>query len=106
MPIKDPEKRKEAARERQQKHRKGVTMGVTSEGVTGQGVTEDIPKAWANVRDFIRAESSSSMPNLEKLQRIAGSLGKNAHEVRFGLYGPTLEDIGNTIGVLPPLVSR
>ncbi len=35
MPYKDKEKSKEAATERQRKHRQGVTL----EGVTGEGVT-------------------------------------------------------------------
>ena len=39
MPYKDSDQAKEAAKERQRKHRQGVTKGVTAEGVTGQGVT-------------------------------------------------------------------
>ena len=39
MPYKDFGQAKEAAKERQRKHRQGVTKGVTCQGVTGQGVT-------------------------------------------------------------------
>ena len=37
--YKDKEKQKEANRLAKQKSRQGVTKGVTSEGMTGQGVT-------------------------------------------------------------------
>ncbi len=37
--LKDKEKRKQASKDRQRKHRQGVTMGVTKQGVTGEGVT-------------------------------------------------------------------
>ena len=118
MPYKDETKRKEADRERQRKHREGVTdgcdkgVGVT-EASLSEGVTEvegmshpdvtPLPPGWQHVMDFIKRESNTSMSNLEKLQRTAGSLGKNAGEVRFGLSGPTFEEIGKVIGALAPL---
>lgn len=51
--------------------------------------------------------SCPGMPRLERMQRIAGSLGKHADKVWFGchptLSGLTMQDIGDVIGTLPPL---
>ena len=38
--YKDVEKRKQASKERMQRMRQGVTLGVTKEGVTSMGVTK------------------------------------------------------------------
>ena len=53
---------------------------------------------WADVIAYLN-EPDHGMPNLERLKRIAGSLGKRAGEVYFGISGLTLEDIGAVIGV-------
>ena len=45
MPYKNQEKQKESARDRQRKHRQGVTKGVTSLGCDKQGVTITIDRA-------------------------------------------------------------
>ena len=59
---------------------------------------------WKQLRDYLKADPS----RLEKMQRIAGSLGKHAHAVWFGIgpnaSGLTMEDIGKVIGVKPALV--
>ena len=117
MPQKDETKRREASAERVRRYRakralqKGVTLeqGVTSlseaEGVTAPlsvttGVT--LPPEWQNVVNFLHKDPG----NLEKLQRIAGSLGRNAEEVRFGVSGPTMDEIGRTISILPPRIGK
>ena len=43
MPYKEQEKRKEAARASMEKKRKGLTMGLTKEGLTSQGLTQYHP---------------------------------------------------------------
>jgi len=63
-----------------------------------------LPDPWEHVKDFITRPSNSKMPNLEKLQRIAGSLGKYAGEVWLGDL--TMQDIGEVIGTLPPAISK
>ena len=114
MPYKDPEKQREANRERIRRYRdkqKGVTSDVVcntldvtpqAQGITKTSVTPCnplvIPETWQVVRDFI-SRPTEGMSNLEKLQRIAGSLGRNADEVWFGLMGLTMGDIGRVIGM-------
>jgi hypothetical protein len=59
----------------------------------------DVPftrDGWKDVKAYVERESSG-MPNLERLQRIAGSLG--ASEVMFGVTGITMADIGSVVGV-------
>ena len=48
------------------------------------------------------------MTQLERLQRIAGSLGpKHAESVRFGVtQGPNLQEIGEVIGTQPALLTK
>ena len=124
MPYKDLKKQREAARERQRRHREGVTKGVTDEkGVTSpfvsDGVTEGVtkeklchaedvtplPPEWEAVRKFITFPGPG-MPRLERMQRIAGSLGKYQSEVFFGLGGLTVKDISEVIGEQPPLYAH
>lgn len=120
MPYKDPEKQKEANLKAQRKRRGlipvpypvipdggdspvGVTFVIPdTDPVTPSEADVTLPPEWAHVRDFIRSESSG-MPKLERLQRIAGSLGKYAEGVYFGDL--TMGEIGKVIGVLPPLVT-
>lgn len=75
--------------------------GLASErGVTGT--------AWGYIHGYLQREplGLNSMSNLERLQRIAGSLGKHAGEVRFGLSGPTFQEIGEVIGVQPAMLTK
>ena len=58
----------------------------------------DSPDGWKDVKAYVQRESSG-MPNLERLQRIAGSLGSQAGEVMFGVTGIMMEDIGSVVGV-------
>ena len=37
--YKNKDKQREATRKAVQKHRQGITQGITSEGITGQGIT-------------------------------------------------------------------
>ena len=62
---------------------------------------------WQHIKEVVqRKEPPETMPYLERLQRVAGSLGKNAGEVRYGVHGLTFEDIGNVIGILPPVIGK
>ncbi len=113
MPYKDEEARKEAGRERIRRYRalhqgvtleQGVTEPVVSEGVTSlSGVTGTLTGPWLTVAEHINTPCPG-MPNLERLQRIAGSLGKYADQGWYGLGGLTMEDIGRVIGTLPPMI--
>ncbi len=71
------------------------------EGVTKVGISpEDIrPDAWEKLHSFIQRGN-----NLEKLQRICGSLGGYAQGVWMGDLN--LEDIGEVIGVKQGLYSK
>ncbi len=60
-------------------------------------------QAWQHVRDFI-STPCPGMDRLERLQRIAGSLGKNAKHVWFGDL--TVADIGAVIGTREPIIQR
>jgi hypothetical protein len=60
---------------------------------------------WAIVARNI-VKPCPGMSNLERLQRIAGSLGKYADQVYYGQHGLTMKDIGGVIGILPPLVTK
>lgn len=111
--YKDKEKQKEVNRERVRRYRE-KQKGVTSEGVTEEGVTPPVTPSpvdgWPDVKAFIERESLG-MPNLERLQRIAGSLREHklspvgggpsypaSKDVWFGVSGLTMEDIGSVIG--------
>ena len=96
MPYKDAEQAREAAKLRQQKHRNRVTPDLSHPVTPAITLLEGDP--WADVKAYIERESPR-MANLERLQRIAGCLGKRAGEVYFGISGLTLEDIGKVIGV-------
>ncbi len=62
---------------------------------------------WEPLKDYLRQDTRpGDMSHLERLQRIAGSLGKLSGEVRFGLEGPTFQEIGDTIGVEGALYGR
>ena len=114
--YKDKEAQREANRLKAQRHRereKGVTEGVTENNsnpqeltpVTPEIVTPDVlpvTPGWADVQAFILRDSPR-MGNLERLQRIAGSLGKYADDVMYGISGLTMQDIGECIGTQPAL---
>jgi hypothetical protein len=110
MAYKDKEKEREAARLRKQKQRmsrpkEDVTPLVTPSIET---VAELHPqdKAWAHVKEYIQSESPG-MSRLERLQRIAGSLGKYSDQVYFGVNSEglqlTMDQIGKVIGTQPAL---
>ncbi len=121
MPYKSEEAQREAARLRMQRMRaRGVTLGVTSsqgvtdpsisEGVTlesgvTQGVTGELTGPWLTVAEKINTPCPG-MPNLERLQRISGSLGKYTDDVWYGLGGLTMGDIGKVIGTLPAMTPK
>jgi len=119
MPYKSKEAQREANREAQKRRYEKINLipdkenlipeaevGITEKPHTLEPHTQNlIPDPWQHVQEFIkRTEPPGTMPYLERLQRIAGSLGKNAHEVRFGIF--TMEDIGHVIGTLPPVIGR
>lgn len=99
----DKEKQKEATKEAVKRYRakKCNTQDVIPGNVIPDPVIPEgdvIPQA-EKLKAFI-----SRGDNLEKLQRIAGSLGKLSNEVYF--MGMTFEDIGNLFGPLPGKYSR
>ena len=109
MPYKDAEQAREANREKARRHRekiKGVTKIDSNprESVT-PAVTPNPNDGWKDVEAFIKRDSPR-MANLERLQRIAGSLGKRSGDVWFGVSGLTMEDIGSVIGTQEGLYAR
>jgi hypothetical protein len=60
---------------------------------------------WADVARDVTSPAPG-MPNLERMQRIAGSLGKYTDDVWYGDKGLTMGDIGKVIGTLPPLIGK
>lgn len=105
MPYKNAEQARAAAAERQRKHRNvtpDTPKAVTPDGMSRPAVTPS--DGWPDVEAYILRDSPR-MPNLERLQRIAGSLDKYADQVMFGVSGLTMQDIGETIGSLPPAYS-
>ncbi len=109
MPIKDPEQRK-AAQKRAMDKLRGVNPDVNPESVNPPGepdVTQPGPEVredWLAVHAYIQRPQVGRMSQLERIQRIAG--GKHSEHIRFGINGPTLEEIGSIISVLPPLITR
>ena len=122
--YKDKAAQKEATRERVRRYREKnstrvtpiVTPIVTPTRVTPRDNVTPKPKnvtpyvtpilptepGWADVQAFILRDSPR-MGNLERLQRIAGSLGKYADDVMYGISGLTMLDIGEVIGTQPAL---
>lgn len=107
--------RKEYMRQYMANKRKGVNTNVnkdvnkTPENVNKclQDVNKDVnklPKEWQHIVSYISRDvpetEPNKMPYLERLQRIAGSLGHNAGDVWFS--GLTMQDVGETIDTLPP----
>lgn len=117
MGYKDPEKAKEAARLRKQKQRMShpdVTPAEMSRPEPEENVTPSVnvtpnvtplDEAWQHVKDYISAPCTG-MNRLERMQRVAGSLGKNSGRVWFGFKGLTMADIGRVIGTQEPAHSR
>lgn len=117
MPYSDPEKQREAnkrAMQRQREQAKGITEGITVVIPEPQNVIPDshaavIPSVelidqqtgadWQGVRVALRRDPD----NLARLQAVAESLGKFSGEVRFGLSGPTFDQIGKQIGTGGPV---
>ena len=98
MAYKDKVQQREAVRKAVAKHR-----GITPEGITDTKVPSGgehvIPPEWQAVKRYI-----SRPGNLDRMQRIAGSLGVTsnkvylADQVYFGIGGLTITDIGKVIG--------
>ena len=92
--YKDKEKQREYNKKRMAKVR------GNTEGNTGSPTPEsEQPDAWKKLSEFIKRGN-----NLEKLQRIGGSLGKYSNEVWMG--GLNLLEIGSVIGTKPGLYAK
>ena len=103
MPYKDKGKQRDATRRAVAKYRQGITSeGITSEKPVIPEASNPIDPSWQHVKGWLLADPGVGMPRLERLQRIAGSLGKYADDVWFG--GLTMGDIGRVIGVKGALV--
>jgi len=133
MAYKDKEK-KEVDREYRRRQRQGSTKGVTEDGETlelvepaalnvepdvtpsGEYVNPDVipssPQSagWPHVIEFIkRTPRPGDIPNLLKLQRVAGSLShvsKDAKDTPVWFGSLTMRNIGETLGTtehnMPP----
>jgi len=99
MPYKDPENKIQRQRERRVK-----SLGEAPAGLKPLvEAPTSLTGPWLAVAEYIN-RPGPGMPNLERLQRIAGSLSKYADQVWFGLGGLTMEDISKVIGTLPPTI--
>jgi hypothetical protein len=61
-------------------------------------VRKQLDSRWKHLADYIKEGN-----NLEKMQRIAGSLALRHLDGEVWFGGLTMKDIGDTIGTLPPL---
>jgi len=77
MPYRDKEQARIASVERMRRKRQGVTSGVTSEGVTGQGVTSIITRAWHSQLPFLRHADGHWMTLDQVLQASARAGRRN-----------------------------
>ena len=104
MPYKHAEQAVAASKERMRRHRNLVTPDVTPRQQAAARdearQPETIEQGWRDLESYIQ-RAGPAMPNLERIQRIAGSLGPNADAVQFGITGITVQDIGTTIGTQP-----
>ena len=108
MPYKNAEQAVAASKGRMRRHRNPVTPDVTPDVTPRQQAAardeerqpEAIEQGWRDLESYIQ-RAGPAMPNLERIQRIAGSLGPNADAVQFGITGITVQDIGTTIGTQP-----
>ena len=87
MPYKDKTKQKEAMRKAVDKHR----QGITSQGITKEGITEYPAILEALVDPIKRAK----LKRIHESLRTRGLLG----EVRYGVYGPTFDIVGELLEV-------
>jgi hypothetical protein len=97
------EAKKEYQRDYMKRKRSNKAGGSNAENV--RPVAPYPSDGWPDVMAYILREGPR-MANLERLQRIAGSLGKQAGEVWFGISGLTMEDIGEVIGTQEALCGR
>jgi len=103
-----PYKNKERQRDTQKAYRlrqKGITQGITNEGITGQGITQGITK------EGITPQGITQYPALvhalvdpdkrKKLEKIYHSLDVRglAGEVRYGIGGPTFDVVGKLLEI-------
>lgn len=104
MPYKDKERQKEAVRKSMAKARGCETLDDNVKPQSCETLNEVKPPVtpspvdgWPDVKAYISREVPG-MANLERLQRIAGALGKRVGDVWFGVSGLTMEDIGSVLG--------
>jgi len=124
MPYKDIEKRREAVRQSKAKRRetpekpqglpaemeetpelretpvdtKGSETLETPMEIPETPIPLNVPDNWKPLKAFIQRPSNNpKMTNLEKIQAIYRNLGKYADDVRYGVEGPTMGDIGRVL---------
>ena len=120
MPYRDKSKQQAANREAKRRQRADVipcmvgdviptdVIPAKLEGdvIPAQNVIpcHTLPTEWAHLKAWLADPGQTGMPRVERLQRLAGSLGKLGDEVEFG--GLTISEIGKVIGVKGPLYSK
>lgn len=89
MPYKSKEAQKEANRKANRKYRQ---KGITPEGITEQGITQDYPAIILALTDPIKRV---------KLEKITQSLKEHSVSelVRYGVLGPTFDVVGELLEV-------
>ena len=99
VPVKATGTTKQIDRQRPARELSEIVQSAKSKG--------HLPLPWAHLVEYIQ-QPCPGMPRLERMQRIAGSLGRYASEVYFGIGDTALdmEQIGKTIWILPPMVGR
>jgi len=90
MPYKDRDKQKEAVKKAVDKHR-GITKGITSEGITPMGITDYYPPVVYALLDPVKRK---------KLEYICQALrDEDKPEVRYGVEGPTFDTITELLSI-------
>jgi len=90
MPYKDKTKDREAHKELMRKRREGVT----TQGVTGAGVTQCITFEDGSVLDINNLlDHKEKLTQLIKYIKGEDKFRRHLEDIRFGVYGPTLKTI-------------
>ena len=91
--YKDKEEQKKANREAKQRQRQGMTKGMTSEGMTGQGMTLDVTQYPAIL------QALTDPTKRRKLEAIVQSLDahKQLHSVFYGFSGLGMNQVAELL---------
>jgi hypothetical protein len=102
MPYKDETKAREAKRKWAEKSRTHVEPSKVEPEIVEPDVRPEIHPNYRPLYNYIKRPNSGKMPNLERLQRIYGSLKARGLADEVWMGNLTIGEIGETVGELPP----